>query len=153
MTAYRAPVSLIGGLVALGSLAVLPLSAAAQTDRAEVTLASEARDTILAALRVEAEAAGLTFAQADKSKVLFTKDAGNMPVRGRMTPVTLEVTFHFDKAKPGTRVTPTEELVARLSSSIEERRRPNPRDRPQVYQQVLDRTKARLERWAADTTP
>jgi hypothetical protein len=63
-----------------------------------------------------------------------------------MTPVTLEVTFHFDKAKPGAHVRPTEELVARLSSSAEERRRPNPRDRAQVYQQVLDRTKARLGR-------
>jgi hypothetical protein len=143
-------------LLAFTGLVALAAPAGGQTERAKVTVTSEARDTILAALRIEAEAAGLTFVQADKNKALFTKDAGHMPVRGRMMPIILEVTFHFEKAKPGTRVIPTEELVARQGGAFEERRRPKPRDRAHAYQQLLDRTKARLESpktRAADSIP
>jgi hypothetical protein len=146
--------------VALGLLALLSSAAAApavaQIDRASVTLATEARDNIVAALRIEAEAVGLTFVRANKYLVLFTKDVGSMPVRGRMTPVTLEVTFFLDREKPGTRVQPTEELVARLKGGFEERRKPNPRERAELYQGVLDRMKERLEgpvTEPADTTP
>jgi hypothetical protein len=135
--------------LALCALALGAVPVGAQSDPAKVKLVTENRDSIVAALTREAEASGLTFVKADKNKATFTKDAGQMAVRGRMTAITLEVTFHFDKAKPGTQVVPTEELVAGIGAGFEERRKPNPRERAQVYQQILDRTKAALEGGAA----
>ena len=123
----------------------LPCRPAAAQDRPSITIASTALDTITAALRAEFEQANFTFVKADKHRVLFQLDAGQMPVRGQMAQVRLETTVRFNTVTGGTKLLVTEELVATLNNRFEERRYPDPRDRAESYDRLLARTKARVE--------
>jgi hypothetical protein len=114
-----------------------------------VTFVSTSRDTILQALRVEVENAGLKLVKQDKDKALYTMDAGQMPVRNQMAAVQLEVTFHLEDGKPGTKVVVTEELVASLTSGHQERRSPNPRDRWKTWVDIMEAARARVDPSAA----
>ena len=129
------------------------LLGAEQADIPKVTIRSDSLPFITAALRAEAESAGLAFAKANEHIVFFTKAVGRQSIRGRLVPITLEVTFHLENAKPGTRIVPTEELVADLGPGIDERRHPNPKDRAAIYMEILSRTKAKVERAATDSLP
>ena len=141
MTRYKcAPI--VSGLA---MFLIHPLPIAGQTVVPKVVIATDDRTVVLDALKAEAEAVNLHFVKAGSSSALFTQDAGQMPLRGQMARVRLETTFHFEDAKPGTRLVVTEELIATLSAGFEDRRHPNPRDRVQAYQDLLDRTKERVE--------
>lgn len=136
------------------TLLSLCLASVAQAQRPTVTFVSTARDTILQVLREEVENAGLKLVKQDKDKALYTMDAGQMPVRNQMAAVQLEVTFHFEDGKPGTKIVVTEELVASLTSGHQERRSPNPRDRWKTWVDILEAARARVDppAAAADST-
>jgi hypothetical protein len=98
---------------------------------------------------VEVENAGLKLVKQDKDKALYTMDAGQMPVRNQMAAVQLEVTFHLEDGKPGTKIVVTEELVASLTSGHQERRSPNPRDRWKTWVDIMEAARARVDSPAA----
>lgn len=133
----------------VGALLSVALTSPVQAQRPAVTFASTDRDTILQAIRVEVENAGLKLVKQDKDKAFYTMDAGQMPVRNQMAAVQLEVTFHLEDGKPGTKVVVTEELVASLTSGHQERRSPNPRDRWKTWTDILEAARARVDSSAA----
>lgn len=112
---------------------------------ARAVIASESRDSILQALRIECDSMKLVFVSQDNKRALYKLDVGMMSVRQQMAPVTLEVTFHLEDAKPGTRIVVSEELVASINSGFQERRYPNPKDRAQTWEALLTRVKERVE--------
>ncbi len=118
-------------------------------ERPKVVIASEARDSILVALRTECDSVKLVFVSQNDKRALYKVDAGLMPLRQEMVPVTLEVTFHLEDAKPGTRVVVSEEMVASLRGGAQERRYPNPLDRAETWLALLLRVKERVEHTAA----
>ena len=118
-------------------------------ERPRLVIASESRDSILQALRIECDSLQLVFVSQNNKRALYKLDAGMMSVRQQMAPVTLEITFHLEDGKPGTRVVVSEELVASLSTGAQERRSPNPRDRAQTWEALLMRVKERVNHTTA----
>lgn len=80
-------------------------------ERPRLVIASESRDSILQALRIECDSLQLVFVSQNNKRALYQLDAGMMSVRQQMAPVTLEITFHLEDGKPGTRIVVSEELV------------------------------------------
>ena len=106
------------------------------------------RDSILAALHLEAREAGLSLDRRAPGRVVFEKDMGRQLVRGEMVTIVLEMTVQFTEWARGTRLTVTETLNAAMPTG-NERRTPDPRERWDAYMNILERTRARIERGPA----
>jgi hypothetical protein len=138
-------------LLALALTARLPGTVAAQIDPPKVVAKSFDQDSVLAALTAECEPAKLLLVKSDKHAALFTRDEGTVLVSGRQVPLKREVTFHFEKARTGTRLVATEELVL-VTGGGEERQPPDIYHLATDLQDVLNRVKARIGPGAAAVT-
>jgi len=116
-----------------------------QRELPKIIVGTLSRDSILDALKAECVQAQLKFEKVDRHGALFTLQAGDLPVNGRIRQVTDEITFRFEDAKPGTRIVVTQELVVGAGRSFEQRLQPKRDLNAVALQELLARVKARLE--------
>jgi len=130
----------------LGLMLVLrpPASASAQQTLPKVVAKTFDEDSVKAALQVECEASKLVLAKADKHGAIYTRDEGSVVENGRQVQVQREVTFHFEKAKTGTRIVATEELILHAPGGADDRRAVTLETRAPDLQDVLNRVKSRI---------
>ena len=120
-----------------------PAAVQAQQDYPKAVVKSFDQDTVLAALTLECGLSKLSLIKSDKHGALFVRDEGTVLVSGRTVPIQREVTFHFEKAKTGTRVVATEELVIQQPGA-EERQKPDQLHLATDLQDLLLRVKSRV---------
>jgi hypothetical protein len=128
----------------LALAARFPATAAAQVDYPKIVVHAFAPDSVTDALTAEAAPHKLTFVSADKHAAIYRRDEGTVMIGGRQTPVVREVTFHYEKAKTGTRVVATEVLILMVPGA-EDRREPNKEDHATDLQDLLNATRARVD--------
>jgi hypothetical protein len=138
-------------LLVLALSAAVSSTASAQTDYPKSIVHTFALDSVTDALKAEAESHQLKFVSSDKHGAIFRREEGSVLMSGRQTPVVREVTFHFEKAKTGTRVVATEVLIL-IVPGAEDRRTPSPEDRATDLQDLLLRTRARVDGAKAATS-
>lgn len=128
-------------IVLLALAAGLPATASAQQDHPKIVAKTFDQDSVLAALKAECPASQFSFVKADKHGAVFIRDEGTVLVSGRQVPLQREVTFHFEKAKTGTRVVATEELVLHPPGGGEDRQTPDQFHLANDLQDLLNRVK------------
>ncbi|MEP6474851.1 MAG: hypothetical protein ABJC74_14100 [Gemmatimonadota bacterium] len=97
----------------------IPSLASAQQDFSKAVIKTFDLDTVTSLLQQEGLKHELVLKMADKHVAIFERTEGTTLVGGRQVPLIRVVTFHFEKARTGTRVIATEELVARQPGGAE----------------------------------
>ncbi len=106
-------------ILALALTAGTPSLALAQQDFPRAVIKTFDLDTVTSLLQQEGQKHELVLKTADKHVAIFERTEGTTLVGGRQVPLIRVVTFHFEKAKTGTRVIATEELVGRQPGGAE----------------------------------
>ena len=135
--------------LALGLALVNPGRAAAQQDFPKVVAKTFDLDSVQAALKTECDASGMVQVQSDKKAAIYRRDEGTTMQNGRQVQVQREITFHFEKAKTGTRIVATDEFVLKAPGGGEDRRAVTLETRANDLQDLLLRVKSRLAPVAA----
>ncbi len=138
-------------LLVLSMVAALPARAAAQQNFAKVVAKTFDTDSVQAALNLECVAAGMVQVQSDNKAAIYRRAEGSTMQGGRQVQVFREITFHFEKAKTGTRIVATDEFVLVTPGGGEDRREVTPENRANDLQDVLNRVKVRLAPAAPDS--
>jgi hypothetical protein len=122
---------------------LLCLGPLARAQNPAVTIPDTNVVRVTAALTEEFGAQGFTLLSTTKQRITFQRDQGQVFIRGQQFPMRLEVILLVERRADSLRLISRRDLVARLSTGIEERRRMEPRQRTAGLQELLDRVRAR----------